>query len=340
MLRNTYCLDFGSYEIKVYNSRLNNNVKIKDAIAIQDKKHVLSIGDNAYEMYEKSPDNIEIIFPMKEGVISHFHDMQHVLDDVLKETKHSLFSSRYVIAVPTDVTEVEKKAFYDLVKNGFNKSKSVKVVERGIADAIGLGIDIKNEAGACVINFGAESTEVSVVASGGMVLNKLIKTGGKHIDTEIQNRIKQSQEYLIGNLTAENLRIKFGINQGDALDGVKVPGRNLLLGVPEFRLMAREDIESISKEILDGVLTQVANMLERTPPLILRNIQKHGIYICGGCSKLSGLKEYLAENFNCTIHTIDTPEYAAVLGISKIINTADIREKSYSLTNQKNRWNR
>lgn len=339
-MKNTYCLDFGSYEIKMYNPKLDKNIKIKDTIAVQNKKNILAIGDTAYEMFEKSPSNIEIVFPMKEGVISHFHDMQHILSQVLKETKHSLFRSKYIIAVPTDVTEVEKKAFTDLVNTGFNRPKSVKVVERGIADAIGIGIDIVNETGACVVNFGAESTEVSVIASGGMVLNKLIKTGSRHIDYEIQNRIKQSQDYLIGQLTAESLRTQFGINQGEALDGVKVPGRNLTLGIPEFRLMAREDIEIISREILDGIIASIDNMLERTPPLILRNIHKQGIYICGGSSKLKGLKDYLEEHFNCPILTVDEPEYAAVLGIGRIIDSAELNKMSYSLTNQNNRWSK
>lgn len=340
MLRNTYCLDFGSYEIKLYNPMLDKNIKIKDTLAIQNKKNVLAIGDVAYEMFEKSPANIEIVFPMKEGVISHFHDMQHILSEVLKETKNSLFTAKYIIAVPTDVTEVEKKAFYDLVDGGFILTRSVKVVERGIADAIGLGIDINNEVGACVVNFGGESTEVSVIASGGMVLNKLIKTGGRHIDIEIQNRIKQSQEYLIGQLTAESLRQEFGIQQGDAMDGVKISGRNLTLGIPEFRLIAREDIEKINLEILDEILADIDNMLDRTPPLILRNIRKNGIHICGGCSKLSGLKEYMEQHFECPIHTIEEPEYAAVFGIGKIINSKELEKMSYSLTNQNNRWKR
>ncbi len=339
-MRNTYCLDFGSYEIKLHNTKTNKNIKIMDAIAVQDKSNIIAIGDSAYDMYEKAPANIEIVFPMKEGVISHFNDMQHVLGEVLKETKNNLFKSKYVIAVPTDVTEVEKKAFYDLVNSGFTRPKSVKVVERGIADAVGLGIDIAKESGACVLNFGAECTEVSVIASGGMVLNKLIKVGGKHIDYEIQNRVRQSQDYLIGRLTAESLRVHFGINQGDALDGMKVSGRNLVLGVPEFRLMAREDIETITKEIVNGIILSIDNMLERTPPLILKNIQKQGIYICGGCANTKGLIEYLSEHFKCPIHSIDTPEYAAVLGIEKIITSTDLSKMSYSLTNQKNRWSR
>lgn len=340
MLRNTYCLDFGSYEIKLYNPKLDKNIKIKDTLAIQNKKNILAIGDSAYDMFEKSPSNIEVVFPMKEGVISHFHDMQHILTEVLKETKNSILSTKYIIAVPTDVTEVEKKAFHDLVNDGFSRSKSVKVVERGIADAVGLGVDLKNEPGTCIINFGSESTEVSVIATGGMVLNKLIKVGGKHIDLEIQNSIKQSQDYLIGQLTAESLRRKFGLNQGDALDGMKVPGRNLLLGVPEFRLMAREDIEKIIQNILGDVLVNIDNMLERTPPLILRNIRKNGIYICGGCSKLIGLKDYLEEYFNCTIHTIDEPEYSGVLGLAKIMNTSELSKMSYSMNKQNNRWSK
>ena len=111
MFGNIYGLDLGTYEIKVYDKKLDSIWKEKNTIAIKNKKEIFSVGDAAYEMFEKAPYNIEIIFPMKEGVISKFYDMQYLLQNLLKKERHFARGSKYVIAVPTDVTEVEKKAF-------------------------------------------------------------------------------------------------------------------------------------------------------------------------------------------------------------------------------------
>ena len=110
MFGNTYGLDLGTYEIKVYDKKKNTVWKEKNAIAIADKKKIFSVGDNAYAMFEKAPNNIEIQFPMKEGVISHFYNMQYLLQNLLKKEQHFVRGSKYIVAVPTDVTEVEKRA--------------------------------------------------------------------------------------------------------------------------------------------------------------------------------------------------------------------------------------
>ena len=123
---------------------------------MKDKKYIFSVGDEAYEMYEKAPDNIQVVFPMKNGVIAHFDDMQYLLGNLLQTDRQFMRGSEYVIAVPTDVTEVEKKAFYDLVLHSEARAKSVRIVERGLADAIGFGIDVMKEKGVFVANFGVE----------------------------------------------------------------------------------------------------------------------------------------------------------------------------------------
>ena len=178
MARNTYGLDLGSYEIKVYDKKQDTIWKEKDVIAIRDKKEIFAVGDEAYEMYEKAPANIEVIFPMKDGVISRFNDMQFLLQNLLKKDRQFARGSEYVIAVPTDVTEVEKKAFFDLVIHSTARAREVNIVERAIADAVGLDLDVENTKGLFIANFGGETTELSVLAGGGMVLNRLVKIGG------------------------------------------------------------------------------------------------------------------------------------------------------------------
>ena len=126
MARNVYGLDLGTYDIKIFDKKKDRIWHAKNVIAMKDKKYIFSVGNEAYKMYEKAPGNIQIIFPMKNGVIARFDDMQYLLGDLLKEERPFIRGAEYVIAVPTDVTEVEKKAFYDLVLHSEAKAKSVR----------------------------------------------------------------------------------------------------------------------------------------------------------------------------------------------------------------------
>ena len=203
MARNIYGLDLGTYEIKVYDKKQDSTWKEKNVIAIVDGKEILAVGDEAYAMFERTPGNIEVVFPMKEGVISRFTDMQYLLQNLLKKERRFTRGSEYLIAVPTDVTEVEKRAFFDLVVHSTAKAKEVSIVERGVAQCIGMGIRCPEDKGMLIVDFGAATTELSVVGSGGMVLNKMLKIGGMTFDVAVQNMVRRNYDFLIGRQTAE-----------------------------------------------------------------------------------------------------------------------------------------
>ena len=232
MARNTYGLDLGSYEIKVYDKKQDTIWKEKNVLAVQDKKEIIAIGEDAYQMYEKTPPDIEVAFPMRDGVISRFNDMQNLLQNILKKNRHFSRGAEYVIAVPTDVTEVQKKAFFDLVIHSNAKAREVNIVERSIADAVGLGIDVQNTTGVMIINFGGETTELSVLTEGGIVFNRLLKLGGTTLDQEIVNLVRNSHDFLIGSRTAEILRQQFDVFNGDSETAFSVAGRDLITGLP------------------------------------------------------------------------------------------------------------
>ena len=199
MARNVYGLDLGSYEIKVYDKKKDTIWKEKNVIAIANKKEVFAVGDEAYEMFEKAPANIQVVFPMKDGVISRFNDMQYLLQGLLKKDRGFARGAEYVIAVPTDVTEVEKKAFFDLVIHSTARAKEVNIVERGIADAVGLNLDVQNTKGLFIVNLGGDTTELSILAGGGIVLNRLIKVGGATFDNAVAQLVRYNHDFLIGN---------------------------------------------------------------------------------------------------------------------------------------------
>ncbi len=338
MLRNVYGLDLGTYEIKIYDKKRDRIWKEKNVIAIENGEKVLALGNAAYEMYEKSPDNIEIVFPMKEGEISHFHNMQYLLTSLLKHGRRR--SAKYVIAVPTNVTEVQKRAFYDLVIHSAARAKEVNVVERGVADAVGFGLSPQNEKGIFIANFGGETTELSILSCGGLVLNKIIKTGGSTLDESIVNRVRHNHDFLIGRLTAESLRNEFGLFDQDGLKTISVAGRSLLSGVPVQNEISVNLVRAAIKESLDEISNAISAMLERTPPDILPDIYKNGLYVTGGLANLSGLSDYLEATTNLKVTVSRNPELSAVTGLKRIIASKELQKLTYSMSDENFRWMR
>ena len=340
MFGNVYGLDLGTYEIKVYDKKKNSIWKEKNAIAIANEKEIFSVGDDAYAMYEKAPSNIEIQFPMKEGVISHFYNMQYLLQNLLKKEQRFVRGSKYIIAVPTDVTEVEKRAFYDLVVHSNAKAKEVRIVERGIADAIGFGLDVKNAPGILIVNFGAETTEISILSYGGVVLNKLLKIGSITFDHAIVNAVRYYHEFLIGHLSAEELRKKYGMSPEEISEDFKVAGRNLITRIPEQKHIPRCIVQEAMKQPLYTCLHEIHTLLERTPPEVQRMIQKNGIYISGGFANLKDLKTYMENELATSVHIAQQPELCAVTGLKRIIESKDYMKMTYSMLDENYRWMR
>ena len=339
MSRNVYGLDLGTYEIKVFDKKKDRIWREKNVIAMKDKKYIFSVGDSAYEMYEKAPDNIQVVFPMKGGVIAHFDDMQYLLGNLLKTDRQFMRGSEYVIAVPTDVTEVEKKAFYDLVMHSEAKAKSVRIVERGLADAIGFGIDVMQEQGVFIANFGGGTTELSVLSFGGIVLNRLIKTGGEQFDTAIAGLVRHNRDFLIGRLTAERLRREFGVFEQDTSSALSVCGRDLISGVPAQTEIPISLVRAAMKEPLEESVRAIRAMIDRTPPDVRRGFEKSGICLTGGLANLRGLTTYLEESIGLPVRTVSDPELSPVKGLQKIIlNKTYYRKLTYSMLDEDYRW--
>ena len=186
MASSAYGIDLGTCNIKIYSKGDDSIMTQKNIIAIENKNFLFSYGDPAFDMYEKAPSNIHISYPLCNGVIADIKNMQTLIKCFITDLcKGNVKPADYVIAVPTDVTEVEKRAFYDLVKNANVKAKKVMVVEKAIADGLGMDIDVKNSQGVLVVNIGFDTTEISILSLGGIVLSKSIKFGGNKLDEAI-----------------------------------------------------------------------------------------------------------------------------------------------------------
>ena len=326
MLGNVYGLDLGTYEIKIFDKKKDRIWREKDAIAMKNKRYVYAVGNEAYEMFEKAPDDIQVIFPMKNGVIAHFDDMQYLLGTLLGSERRFGRGDEYVVAVPTDVTEVEKKAFYDLVYHSEARARSVRIVERGLADALGSGIDVIAEKGIFVANFGGGTAELSVLSEGGMVLNRLLKIGGEDFDAAIASLVRRNQEFLIGRLTAERLRREFGVFDQSTDTVLTVSGRDLI-------------VRAAMKELLEECVRAIRSMIDRTPPNVRRGIREKGICLTGGMANLRGLSTYLRESTGLPVMTMDEPELCAVRGLRRILSDRTYYNRlTYSMMDEDYRW--
>ena len=338
MARNTYGLDLGSYEIKVYDKKEDTIWKEKTVVALKDQHEMLAVGDEAYDMFERSPSNIDVVFPMQGGVISKFNNMQFLLQGLLKKDRQFVRGSEYVIAVPTDITEVEKKAFFDLVIHSNARAKEVNIVERAVADAIGLNLDVENTKGIFIINFGGETIELSVLAGGGIVFNRLLKFGGVHFDQEIMNQVRFSHDLLIGRHTAEVLRKRFGVFTGETDAALPVAGRDLITGLPIRKPIPQTLVRAALKEPLLECVRTIFSMLDRTPPEIRKSIYENGIYMTGGVADMPGLQTYIQKATGLPSYIAQKPDICAVYGLKRIINSSELSKLAYSMLDENYRW--
>ena len=179
MNNNVYGIDLGTCNFKVFCKSTGKILKEKNTIAIINKNQIYAYGDSAYAMYEKAPERIQITFPVSSGVIADFNFLQTIVFDYLEsKMKGKMKGAEFIVAVPTDITDVEKRAFFELFYKSKMRPKTVLLCEKPIADAVGLGLDVNQPTGVMIVDMRADTTEISVISLGGLVLSDLIHFGG------------------------------------------------------------------------------------------------------------------------------------------------------------------
>jgi rod shape-determining protein MreB len=288
-------------------------------IAIQNKTTVLAYGDEAYDMYEKAPSNIKVTYPLNNGVIADIKNMEMLVKlFVTDDMKGGLKPSDYYIAIPYDITEVEKRAFIDLIRDSNVKSKKVNVVYKAIADGLGMDVDVKNSNGVLVVNVGYDTTEISVLSLGGIVLSKLIKVGGRKFDESIRSAIRKEYSLIIGSKTAESVKIDLRELEKEGKPAI-VYGRDIVTGLPIEREIPTDIVNNALVENFDTILDNVKATLERTPPELAADIYKHGLYLTGGASQVCHLAQRISNGCGLNVNISEEPVESVTLGLSKII---------------------
>ena len=324
-MTNGYGIDMGTGNLKIY-SRASDTVTLqKNTIAIVEGNQMYAYGDEAYSMYEKAPENIEVSFPIVGGVIADFDNMQTMLLEVLaKNIDAKLKGSDIVIAVPTDITEVEKKAFYDMFAKTRIKAKSIRLCEKPLADALGLGIDITEPTGVMVVDMGCDTTEISVISLGGLVLSELLPYGGNNLDDSIVTYMKRRYNLVIGRKTAKMLKEKIGraveAEEGATPENITIVGRDIVSGLPIEMEISDEIIYQSIKDDLANIGSSIRMILEKVPPELAKDIVRSGIYITGGSSQIVGLGDLFKSMTNIDMIVSDEGEKTVALGLGKVLS--------------------
>lgn len=329
-------IDLGTMNIKMCSAPNNKIYCEKNVIALENETRLYAFGDDAYEMYEKAPDNIKVSFPIMNGVIADYKNMREILIQFLsKYFNNKLKGANVLIAVPTDITEVEKRAYFDLVESSKIKFNSVMVCEKPIAAAIGLGLPITTATGMFVVDLGADTTEVSVLSLGGIVISQLIKVGGNKMCENIISAVKKEHSLVIGSKTASRLLSELGYATDVQEASMKVVGRNMITGFPTTVEVDSHLVYDAIKDNLTTICESLKFILERTPPELTSDIIENGIYLTGGVSQIKNIDVLFARETELDVNVSTSPIENVAIGLEQIASKRELNNLAYTMNKTK-----
>ena len=317
-------IDLGTSSILVYVKGKGLYLKDPSVVAINTSDNTpIAYGEEARRMVGRTPDNIKAIKPLKHGVISNITLTEKMLKHYIEEAigKVSLRKPRVVICVPAMCTEIEKKAVEDAAYTA--GARSVEIIEEPLAAALGADIDIDRPEGNMIVDIGGGTTDIAVIALGGIVCANSIKIAGDDFDQAIIDYLKNQHHLLVGDRTAEQIKINLGraIPLGDTEKPITmaVKGRSTQNGYPGEKLIGDDDIYFVLKEPVEEILKGIKKVFEMTPPELAADIFDKGIYLTGGGSQIYGMDQAVKTEIGVECLRVDDPLRAVILGIQKRI---------------------
>ena len=314
-------IDLGTASILVYIKGKGVVLKEPSVVAFdRDTNRIKAIGEEARLMLGRTPGNIVAVRPLRQGVISDFTVTEKMLDHFIKKAvgKKTFRKPKIAVCVPSGVTEVEKKAVEDATYQA--GAREVFIIEEPIAAAIGAGIDISRPCGNMIVDIGGGTTDIAVISLGGTVVSTSVKIAGDDFDEAIVRYMRKKHNLLIGERTAEDIKIKVGsCYPGIEPKTLDVRGRNLVTGLPKTVTVSSEETEEALKEATAQIVEAVHSVLERTPPELTADIAERGIVLTGGGALLRGLEELLESKTGINTMTAEDPMQCVAVGTGKFV---------------------
>jgi rod shape-determining protein MreB and related proteins len=315
-------LDLGTTNIRVYVRGKGLIINEPTVVAINLRnEQIISIGSNALKMVGKSPSHISVVRPLSNGIITDFEVTEKMLKSIFDKVHRDTFTlvprPKVVTAIPLEVTEVEKKSLEDAVLQA--GAREVSLVERPVAAAIGVRLPIQESIGNLIVELGGGISEIAVISLDGIVAHKTLKIGGESLNKNIVNYVREKFGILIGEQTAEELKIKIGSAYGNKNQEMKIKGRDLSKGLPREVIInenqAREAIMPLLKAIIEGI----HETIENTPPELVADIYERGIILSGGGAQLPGLDKLIRKKIDIPVIVTDDPATAVIRGTGLIL---------------------
>ena len=325
MLSNDLAIDLGTANTLVYAKGLGIIANEPSVVAVQKDirglKRVVAVGKEAKEMLGRTPGSIVAIRPMKDGVIADFEVTEAMLRYFIAKAhnRRALVRPRIMICVPYGITEVEKRAVRESAESA--GAREVFLIQEPMAAAIGAGLPITEPGGNMIVDIGGGTTEVAVISLAGIVFSKSVRVGGDKMDDAIIIYIKRKYNLLIGERTAENIKINIGsAYPDDEARTMEVKGRDLVAGVPRTVVVNSDEIRDALSDPINAIVEAVKVSLERTPPELAADIVDKGIVLTGGGALLRNLDVLLREETGLPVMLSEDPLTAVVLGSGKALD--------------------
>lgn len=330
-------VDLGTANILVYLKGSGIVLREPSVVAIdRNTNKILAIGEEAKTMLGRTPGNIVAIRPLREGVIADYDITQSMLENVIQRVagKSLFFKPRVVICIPSGVTTVEKRAVLEAaIQSGASKTY---LVEEPIAAAMGAGLEISESRGAMVVDIGGGTTDIAVMSLGGVVVSDSLRVGGDKFDEAIVRFVKKEHNVLIGEPTAEEIKIKVAtVFKGNRQAEIQVRGRDLVSGLPTTIKLTSEEIYRALQEPVATLVSCVRSVLEKTPPELSSDIIDRGIVLTGGGALLDGMAELLQAETGIVTIVAENPLECVAVGTGKVLSSLQKLKDSVVMTHNK-----
>ncbi|HWP90930.1 MAG TPA: rod shape-determining protein [Thermodesulfobacteriota bacterium] len=327
---NDLAVDLGTANTLVYVKGKGIVANEPSVVAVQEDnkgaKRILAVGKEAKDMVGRTPGSIKAIRPLKEGVIADFDVAQKMLEYFIRRThnnRKSFVRPRIIVSVPIGITEVEKRAVKESAEAA--GAREVYLIEETMAAALGAGMPVTEPIGNMVVDIGGGTTGVAVISLAGIVVSKSVRIGGDKMDESILQYVKRTYNMLVGERTAEEIKINLGrvVANGD-VGVMKVKGRDLRAGVPKTIDITSEEVREALSEPISMIVESIKQTLERTPPELAADIVDNGIVLTGGGALLSGLDMLIKEETGLPVSVAEDPLTCVVLGSGKALDELEI----------------
>jgi len=329
-LTNDVAIDLGTANTLVYLKGHGVVVNEPSVVAVEtESKKVIAIGNKAKEMLGKTPEEIRAIKPMKDGVIANFEITETMLRHLILQSqqKKFLIRPRVIVAVPSGITEVEKRAVKESAEHA--GARTVYLVSEPLASAIGVGLPVHEPYGNMIIDIGGGTTEIAIISLSHIVDHNSIRIGGDEMDEAIVAYLRRKHNLYIGESTAERIKMKIGsaFPLEDELT-MEVRGRDLITGYPISMKISSEEIREGLTDTVNKIVDAVKRLFEETAPELSADIADRGVVLTGGAGQLKGLDRRIQETINLPVTLVDEPLTSVVMGCGKILDNLEEYEKT------------